>query len=305
MPELPDITAYLETLKECILNRTLQAVRIVSPFLLRTATPPITAASGKKALRLRRVGKRICIGLEDDLWLVLHLMIAGRLHWRPLAPSAARPKISPPRGLAAFDFHNGSLLWTEAGSQKRASLHVVLGEDGLGSLDPGGLEVLDATLDRFSATLCSANHTLKHALTDPRLFSGIGNAYSDEILWEAKLSPLALTQKLPASENRAPIQRRPHQPHPLDRSSPCRGSRQVPRKSHSLSRRYGCPRPLQTTLSPLRHQNPANPLRFERDQLLSHLPNRRQTPRRPRALPPSPRRLAALPRRTGAPYFQT
>jgi formamidopyrimidine-DNA glycosylase len=200
MPELPDITVYLEALEERILNQTLQAVRIVSPFLLRTANPPVTAASGKKVLQLRRLGKRICIGLEGDLWLVLHLMIAGRLRWRPLAPNAARPKISPPRGLAAFDFPNGSLLWTEAGSQKRASLHVVLGEDGLRSLDPGGLEVLDATLDRFSATLRSANHTLKRALTDPRLFSGIGNAYSDEILWEAKLSPLALTQKLTTPE---------------------------------------------------------------------------------------------------------
>jgi formamidopyrimidine-DNA glycosylase len=200
MPELPDITVYIEALEKRILNQTLEAVRIVSPFLLRTANPPLADASGKRVLRLRRLGKRICIGLEDDLWLVLHLMIAGRLHWRPLAQNAARPKISPPRGLAAFDFPIGSLLWTEAGSQKRASLHVVLGEDGLRSLDPGGLEVLEAPLDGFAAVLLSANHTLKRALTDPRLFSGIGNAYSDEILWEAKLSPLALTQKLSVPE---------------------------------------------------------------------------------------------------------
>jgi formamidopyrimidine-DNA glycosylase len=202
MPELPDIAIYIEALETRILKQILEAVRIVSPFLLRTAIPPITAASGKKVLQLRRLGKRICIGLEDDLWLVLHLMIAGRLHWRPLSATAARPKISPPRGLAAFDFPNGSLLWTEAGSQKRASLHVVLGEDGLRSLDPGGLEVLDASIDRFAATLLSANHTLKRALTDPRLFSGIGNAYSDEILWEARLSPLALTQRLSDPEIR-------------------------------------------------------------------------------------------------------
>jgi formamidopyrimidine-DNA glycosylase len=202
MPELPDIAIYIEALETRILKQILESVRIVSPFLLRTAFPPITTASGKKVRELRRLGKRICIGLEDDLWLVLHLMIAGRLHWRPLTATAARPKISPPRGLAAFDFPNGSLLWTEAGSQKRASLHVVLGEDGLGSLDPGGLEVLDANIDRFAATLLSANHTLKRALTDPRLFSGIGNAYSDEILWEAKLSPLALTQKLSDPEIR-------------------------------------------------------------------------------------------------------
>jgi formamidopyrimidine-DNA glycosylase len=202
MPELPDIAIYIEALEARILKQILEAVRIASPFLLRTAIPPITAAAGKKVLQLRRLGKRICIGLEDDLWLVFHLMIAGRLAWRPLSPTAARPKISPPRGLAAFDFPNGSLLWTEASSQKRASLHVVLGEDGLRSLDPGGLEVLDASIDRFAATLVSANHTLKRALTDPRLFSGIGNAYSDEILWEAKLSPLALTQKLSDPEIR-------------------------------------------------------------------------------------------------------
>jgi formamidopyrimidine-DNA glycosylase len=204
MPELPDITVYIEALEARILGQTLEAVRMVSPFLLRTATPPISDASGKRVLQLRRLGKRICIGLEGDLWLVLHLMIAGRLHWHPLksAPDAkpGRVKVSPPRGLAAFDFSNGSLLWTEAGSQKRASLHVVLGEDGLRSLDPGGLEVLAATPEQFAAALLSANHTLKRALTDPRLFSGIGNAHSDEILWEAKLSPLALTQKLSVPE---------------------------------------------------------------------------------------------------------
>jgi formamidopyrimidine-DNA glycosylase len=200
MPELPDITVYIEALEKRILGQTLEAVRIVSPFLLRTATPPLADASGKKVLQLRRLGKRICIGLEDDLWLVLHLMIAGRLHWHPLGAKPGRVKVSPPRGSAAFDFPNGSLLWTEAGSQKRASLHVVSGEDGLRSLDPGGLEVLDADLERFAAALLSANHTLKRALTDPRLFSGIGNAYSDEILWEAKLSPLALTQKLTVPE---------------------------------------------------------------------------------------------------------
>jgi formamidopyrimidine-DNA glycosylase len=200
MPELPDITVYIEALETRILGQTLEGIRIVSPFLLRTATPPISDAHGKKVLQLRRLGKRICIGLEDDLWLVLHLMIAGRLHWHPLGAKPGRVKVSPPRGLAAFDFDNGSLLWTEAGSKKRASLHVVLGEDGLRSLDPGGLEVLNAAPEEFAAALLSANHTLKRALTDPRLFSGIGNAYSDEILWEAKLSPLALTQKLTVPE---------------------------------------------------------------------------------------------------------
>lgn len=195
MPELPDIVVYIEALEKRILDQTLEDVRVVSPFLLRTASPPLGNVSGKKVLRLRRLGKRICIGLEDNLWLVLHLMIAGRLHWRPRGV-----RVSRPRGLAAFDFPDGSLLWTEAGSQKRASLHVVLGEDELHALDPGGIEALDSDASQFAAVLLSANHTLKRALTDPRLFSGIGNAYSDEILFEARLSPLALTQKITAPE---------------------------------------------------------------------------------------------------------
>jgi formamidopyrimidine-DNA glycosylase len=195
MPELPDIVVYIEALEKRILGQHLEHVRIASPFLLRTATPPLSAVEGQTVVRLRRMGKRICIGFENDIWLVLHLMIAGRLHW-----GKSGAKVSPPRGLAAFDFANGTLLWTEAGSQKRASLHVVAGEAGLSALDPGGLEVLDADLKTFSAALTSENHTLKRALTDPRLFSGIGNAYSDEILFEARLSPLALTQKLKPEE---------------------------------------------------------------------------------------------------------
>ena len=195
MPELPDVVVYIEALEKRILGQKLESVRIVSPFLLRTVDPPLESAYGKTVTRLRRLGKRICIGLEDDLWLVLHLMIAGRLHWR-----ARGAKVSKPRGLAAFDFPNGTLLLTEAGSQKRASLHVVAGETGLRLLDPGGLEVLDTDLDAFAVALTSANHTLKRALSDPRLFSGIGNAYSDEILFEARLSPLALTQKLSREE---------------------------------------------------------------------------------------------------------
>jgi len=191
VPELPDIVVYLEALEKRILGQRLDRVRIASPFLLRTSTPPVRDAEGKTVVRLRRLGKRICIGLDNDIWLVLHLMIAGRLHWKK-----RDAKLSPPRGLAAFDFANGTLLWTEAGSQKRASLHVVAREEGLSALDPGGIEVLESDLERFAAVLTSANHTLKRALTDPRLFSGIGNAYSDEILFEARLSPLALTQRL-------------------------------------------------------------------------------------------------------------
>jgi len=195
VPELPDIVVYIEALEKRILGQVLEGIRLVSPFLLRTVDPPLIAAQGKRVRELRRVGKRIAIGMEDDIWLVLHLMIAGRLHWQKRGA-----KVSRPRGLAAFDFPNGTLVWTEAGSQKRASLHVVRGEAGLSALDPGGLEVLTADLDRFAAVLTSANHTLKRALTDPRLFSGIGNAYSDEILFEARLSPLALTQKLKGDE---------------------------------------------------------------------------------------------------------
>src|SRR5690242_5291404 len=196
MPELPDIVVYIEALKERILGQRLENVRIGTPFLLRTVDPPVPATVGKAVRELRRIGKRIAIGLEGELWLVLHLMIAGRLHW-------SRPRAKLPggrRGLAAFDFPEGTLVLTEAGSKKRASLHIVSGEAGLHALDPGGLEVLDAGLDAFSARLTSSNHTLKRSLTDPRLFSGIGNAYSDEILHRAQLSPVTLTQKMTAEQ---------------------------------------------------------------------------------------------------------
>lgn len=195
MPELPDIVVYIEALEKRILGQKLERVRLASPFLLRTVNPPLQAAEGKAVRELRRVGKRIAIGVEGDVWLVLHLMIAGRLHWRERGVKVARP-----RGLAALDFPNGSLLFTEAGSKKRASLHVVSGETGLEALDPGGLEVLHAGLEQFAAVLTRANHTLKRALTDPRMFSGIGNAYSDEILFEARLSPVTLTQRLKPEE---------------------------------------------------------------------------------------------------------
>src|SRR5229473_882541 len=195
MPELPDVTIYIEALEARILGQTLERVRLASPFLLRTIDPPLAATHGKKVRRLRRVGKRIAIGLEGDLWLVIHLMIAGRLHWRE--HNSKLPRKNAP---AAFDFSNGTLVLTEAGSQKRASLHVVSGEDNLRALDPGGIDVFKSGLAGFSAALTLANHTLKRALTDPRTFSGIGNAYSDEILHRARLSPVALTQKLSPEE---------------------------------------------------------------------------------------------------------
>lgn len=195
MPELPDIALYLDALNRRVLGQTLTRVRIASPFLLRTAVPPISQCEGQKVIALRRIGKRIAFGFADKLWFVLHLMIAGRLHWRENAA-----KIAGKQNLAAFDFPNGSLLLTEAGTKKRASLHVVQGEQALQPLDRGGLEVLDSTLEAFTEALTRSNHTLKRALTDPRLFSGIGNAYSDEILHAAKLSPVALTPKLSRDE---------------------------------------------------------------------------------------------------------
>jgi formamidopyrimidine-DNA glycosylase len=194
MPELPDIVVYIEALEQHILGQPLKRVTIASPFLLRTAVPPISSVEGRSVVALRRLGKRILIGLEQDLWLVLHLMIAGRLHWheRPIKPSKGR--------LATFDFPAGTLSLTEAGTQRRASLHLVSGEAGLQHMDPGGLEVFEIDLDSFAKVLQSENHTLKRALTDPRLLSGIGNAYSDEILWDAQLSPITLTQKLTFEE---------------------------------------------------------------------------------------------------------
>ncbi len=191
MPELPDITIYLEALERRVLDRPLKQVRVASPFLLRTALPSLASVNDRKVTALRRIGKRIVFGLEDGLWLVLHLMIAGRLHWRE--PGV---KLAGKVRLAAFDFPNGTLLLTEAGTKKRASLHLVQGEAALRDLDPGGLEVVGCSLDAFAQALTRRNHTLKRALTDPRLFSGIGNASSDEILHRARLSPIALTQKL-------------------------------------------------------------------------------------------------------------
>ena len=195
MPELPDITAYIRALESRIVGQPLQHIRLASPFLLRTAQPPLSNAEGRHVRELRRIGKRIAFGLECDLWLVLHLMIAGRLHWKP-----AGAKLAGRQSLAAFDFPNGSLVLTEAGTKHRASLHVVSGEEGLRALDPGGIEVLSSTPESFREALTAENRTLKRALTDPRILSGIGNAYSDEILHAAELSPIALTQKLEPDE---------------------------------------------------------------------------------------------------------
>jgi len=195
MPELPDIAAYITALEPRIVGQRLEQVRLASPFLLRTAQPPIKDVEGRLVRELRRIGKRIAIGVEGDLWLVLHLMIAGRLHWRP--PQA---KLAGRKSLAAFDFSTGSLVLTEAGTKHRASLSVLSGEEALRSVDPGGIDVFTSDLNSFRDALTVENRTLKRALTDPRILSGIGNAYSDEILHAAQLSPIALTHKLQPQE---------------------------------------------------------------------------------------------------------
>jgi len=195
MPELPDISAYISALEARIVGQPVEKVRLASPFLLRTVQPPLTDVEGRIVRELRRIGKRIAIGVEGDLWLVLHLMIAGRLLWR-----AAEAKLAGRKSLAAFDFPNGSLVLTEAGTKHRASLYIVKGEEALQSMDPGGIDVFANDLDAFRKALNAENRTLKRALTDPRILSGIGNAYSDEILHAAQLSPIALTQKLQPEE---------------------------------------------------------------------------------------------------------
>ncbi|MDQ6941279.1 MAG: formamidopyrimidine-DNA glycosylase [Candidatus Eremiobacteraeota bacterium] len=195
MPELPDIAAYISALDDRIVGRPLERVRLANPFLLRTAQPPISEAQGRTVREIRRIGKRIAIGLDGDLWLVFHLMIAGRLHWKP-----AGAKLAGRNALAALDFPNGSLTLTEAGSKRRASLHVLSGEDALRSVDPGGIDVFSSDVASFRAALTAENRTLKRALTDPRTIDGIGNAYSDEILHAAQLSPISLTQRLTPPE---------------------------------------------------------------------------------------------------------
>ncbi len=195
MPELPDILAYTHALESRIVGQPLERIRIASPFLLRSVDPPISELERRPVRELRRLGKRIAIGLEGDLWLVLHLMIAGRLHWRP-----RDAKLGGRQNLAAFDFPNGSLVLTEAGARHRASLYLVRGQEALNALDPGGLDIFAADLNSFRVALTAENRTLKRALTDPRILSGIGNAYSDEILHAAQLSPVALTQKLKPEE---------------------------------------------------------------------------------------------------------
>jgi formamidopyrimidine-DNA glycosylase len=196
MPELPDVVAYIAALEPRVVGKRLERVRLKSPFLLRTIDPPVSEAQGRHVVGLRRLGKRIVFQLDNNIYIVIHLMIAGRLHWK-----AAGAKLAGRAALAAFDFETGTLILTEAGSKKRASLHLALGEAALASLDRGGLEVLEADLAAFRQALARENHTVKRALTDPRLFSGIGNAYSDEILHRARLSPAKWTSRLSDEES--------------------------------------------------------------------------------------------------------
>ena len=256
MPELPDVVVYIEALERRVIGRTLERVRLLSPFVLRTAVPPISSAEGKRVLALRRVGKRIVLELESELFLVLHLMVAGRLRW--LSPGAKPPgRIT----LAVFEFTDGLLAFTEAGTKRRASLHLVQGEAAVRAFDAGGLEVLAADLGAFAARLRSENHTLKRALADPRLFSGIGNAYSDEILHRARLSPVAMTSALDDEAVARLFDATRDDAGDLDGPAAARRGRGVSGEGHRVPRRHGRARPVRTAMPGLRRASAANPLR--------------------------------------------
>ena len=295
MPELPDVTVYIEALRERILTHRLERVSIRGPFLLRSASPPVTSVEGRSVLDVRRLGKRICIGIEDDLWLVLHLMIAGRLKWKPAAPKSPASSDSGrvrfrQRNAAA---HRGRLEAPRVAPRRRAA------RSARATLDRGGIDVLDVDLEAFATRLARENHTLKRALTDPHVFSGIGNAYSDEILHRARLSPVTLTEAADATTMRPAVRRHARRRWRVDATA-C-----APRRAASSRRRSRPSAPrwrstaVRKTVSRLRHAGAAHPLRRQRDQLLPQLPDRRKTPRRPRALPPAARRLAAHARRAG------
>ena len=295
MPELPDVAAYISALEPRIVGQPLEHARIASVFVLRTADPPVAELEGRLVRELRRVGKRIAIGFEGDLWLIIHLMIAGRLHWRP--PHA---KLGGRNNLAAFDFPAGSLVLTEAGSKRRASLHVVRGTDALAAIDPGGIEVFAADLDAFKAALSVENRTLKRALTDPRIVSGIGNAYSDEILHAAQLSPIAAHAQARARRVAAACttRRGPRSRLWIDRLRDEAGDGfpehvTAFRKEMAVHGRFGQAVPA------LRRTGAAHPLRRQRDELLRALSDRRDAARRPQPLAAAESRLAAHARGVG------
>jgi len=265
LPELPDIAAYISALESRIVGQPVERVRLTSPFLLRTAQPPVTSVEGRVVRKLRRIGKRIAIGVAGDLWLVLHLMIAGRLHWR--TPKA---KLAGRQNLASFDFPNGSLVLTEAGTKHRASLHVLTGEEGLRSVDPGGIDTFTSDLGSFREALTAENRTLKRALTDPRLVSGIGNAYSDEILHTAQLSPVALTHKLvPQEWERLFAATRYTLELWVDRLR----ADSLSRGGDRVSQGNGSAWTLWRALPEVRRKNSTDSLRGQRNELLCPMPN--------------------------------
>ena len=287
MPELPDVEVYCEAIEQRVAGRELVRVRLRSPFLLRSVRPPLSEAEGRTVVSVRRVGKRIVFALEGELFLAIHLMIAGRFRWA--GPSA---KVPGRVGLAAFDFGYGTLLLTEAGSKRRAAMHLVAGEDGLAALDRGGLEVLLAGPDAFRERLKAENHTLKRALIDPRLFSGIGNAYSDEILHRACLSPMRWTTRLSDEQVDRAVPVRRGRVDGVDGSPQGAGRGSIPRESDRLPQGNGGPWPLPRTVPALRCAGPAHRLRRERVQLLRALPDRRPAARRPCPLAPAEEGLA-------------
>lgn len=256
MPELPDIVAYIHALESRIVAQPIQQIRLASPFLLRTAEPSITEVEGHTVRELRRIGKRMAIGVEGDLWLVLHLMIAGRLQWRQQGA-----KLAGRQSLAVFDFPNGSLVLTEADTKHRASLHLLRGEEGLKSVDPGGIDIFASDLSSFRDALSAENRTLKRALTDPRIVSGIGNAYSDEILHAAQLSPIALTQKLKPDEWGTAVHGDSRHPQALDRPAAHRSGKGLSGKGDCFSPGNGSTRTLWETMPDMRRKNSADSLR--------------------------------------------
>ena len=294
MPELPDITAYIVALEPRVVGKRLGRVRLGTPFLLRTAIPPLSDAEGRTVRELRRIGKRIAVGLDGDLWLVLHLMIAGRLHWR--APEA---KLAGKNMLVAFDFADGSLVLTEAGAKHRASLHVVSGAEDLPAFDAGGIDVFASSLVEFRAALTAQNHTIKRALTDPRFLSGIGNAYSDEILHAAQLSPIVQTQKMNDEQwNRLYTATSETLKLWMDRLG-SEAAKDFPEKVTAFRPEMAAHGKFGKTLPALRGKNPAHPIRRQRNELLREMSDGREAARRPKPLAPPRRRLAANSGRIG------
>ena len=288
MPELPDVLLYLHALNPRVLGRRVTGVRLVSPFLLRSIDPPLSAIEGRAIVALGRLGKRIVLEAEGELFLVFHLMIAGRFRWKP-----SGSKIPGKVGLLAIDFDHGTLVMTEAGTKKQASLHVVSGRAALAQHDPGGLDVLDADLPAFREALQRDTHTLKRALTDPHLFSGIGNAYSDEILHAARLSPFKLTNSLTDEEVQRLFDATRATLSEWIAKSAGRSRRRVPREGDRISRRHGGPRPLREALPRLWSAGAARRLCRERGQLLRDVSDRRPSAGRSILVAAAAGRLAA------------